>query len=119
MMEGDAPQTPAPMSDRVRARLALQLVAATTGVPVEHMADTRRKGRSCRARWLAMYLAHVTYDWSVERVGEAFGLNRSTAAQACRWAEEGRDRPALDEWLGRLERCVRLVVEAPACELPA
>ena len=42
----------------------------------------------------------------------AFGLNRATAAAACSWAEDGRDRPAMDDLLDRLERiygkqCIR------------
>ncbi|WP_292111477.1 helix-turn-helix domain-containing protein [Brevundimonas sp.] len=104
--------------DRVRARMALQIVAVSTGVAVETMMrGTRLDGRACRARWLAMYLAHVAFGWSLERVGFAFGMNRTTAAAACRWAEDGRDRPILDALLDRLERCVREVLEAPACEL--
>ena len=104
--------------DRMRAGLALQIVAASTGVPVESMTRAvRLEGRACRARWLAMYLAHVAFGWPLERVGHAFGMNRSTAAAACRWAEDERDRPVLDALLERLERCVREVLEAPAYEL--
>mgnify|MGYP006181432021 CR=1 FL=1 len=40
----------------------------------------------CRARWLAMYLSYVTFGWPMDRVAHAFGLNRATAAAACRWA---------------------------------
>ena len=106
--------------DRIKAGLALQLVAASTGIPKERMESRARLGgRACRARWLAMYLAYVTFGWPMDRVGHAFGLNRATAAAACRWAEDGRDRPALDELLDRLESCVKAVLEAPACELPA
>jgi chromosomal replication initiation ATPase DnaA len=119
MMDGrfDAPQAG---EDRIRAGLALQMVAASTGVAVEQMAPkTRLEGRACKARWLAMYLAHVTFGWPVERVGHAFGLNRSTAAAACRWVEDERDRPLLDALLDHLERCAREVLDAPSCELPA
>ncbi|MDY6924900.1 MAG: chromosomal replication initiator DnaA [Pseudomonadota bacterium] len=104
--------------DRIRAGLALQLVSASTGVPRERMeTQTRLEGRACRARWLAMYLAYVTFNWPMDRVGHAFGLNRATAAAACRWAEDGRDLPALDDLLDRLEQSARAVLEAPACEL--
>ena len=106
--------------DRIKAGLALQLVAASTGVPRERMeVQTRLEGKACRARWLAMYLAYVTFNWPMDRVAHAFGLNRATAANACRWAEDGRDRPAVDELLERLEQCARAVLEAPACELTA
>ena len=116
----DAYQVPVRHEDRIKAGLALQLVAASTGVPKERMeVRSRLEGRACRARWLAMYLAYVTFGWPMDRVGHAFGLNRATAAAACRWAEDGRDRPVVDDLLDRLERCVRDVLEAPACELPA
>ncbi len=106
--------------DRIRAGLALDLVAASTGVSKEVMQQrTRLGGKACRARWLAMYLAYVTFGWPMDRVAHAFGLNRSTAAAACRWAEDGRDLPTVDDLLERLENCARAVLEAPACELPA
>jgi chromosomal replication initiation ATPase DnaA len=113
-------QVPVRQEDRIKAGLALQLVAASTGVPKERLETRQRlEGKACRARWLAMYLAYVTFSWPMDRVGHAFGLNRSTAAAACRWAEDSRDRAALDDLLDRLERCVKDVLEAPACELTA
>lgn len=115
----DLYREPAAGGDRLRAGLALQMVAAATGVPVEYMSGGIRRGtQACRARWLAMYLTHVAFGWPIERVGQAFGLNRATAAQACRWAEDERDRPWLDELLNRLERSVRDLVDTPRCELP-
>jgi chromosomal replication initiation ATPase DnaA len=113
-------RVPVAEGDRIRAGLAIQLVAASTGVTVERMRERPRlAGQACRARRLAMYLAHVTFGWPLERVGHAFGLNRATAAAACRWVEDERDRPTLDALLDRLEHCVREVLDAPACELPA
>lgn len=113
-------RAPVADADRIRVGLAIQLVATATGVPAERIRERARLGGSaCRARRLAMYLAHVTFGWPLERVGHAFGLNRATASAACRWAEDGRDQPSLDAMLDRLERCVREVLEAPTCELPA
>lgn len=115
----DLYRAPASGGDRLKAGLALQMVAVATGVPVEQMnGGVRRGGQACRARWLAMYLAHVAFGWPIERVGLAFGLNRATASQACRWAEGERDRPWLDDLLNRLERLVRELLDAPRCELP-
>ncbi|GAA0644719.1 helix-turn-helix domain-containing protein [Brevundimonas lenta] len=115
----DEYQGPTTGEDRIRAGLTLQMVAASTGVPVDQMTHRNRlEGRACRARWLAMYLAHVTFGWPTERVGHAFGLNRSTAAQACRRIEDERDHRMLDEFLDHMERCVRQVLDAPSCELP-
>lgn len=111
-------QPPVAPGDKLRAGLALQLVAASTGVPVERMtARARLEGSACRARWLAMYLAHVTFGWPLDRVSLAFGLNRSTATQACRWAEDERTRPRIDALLDWLEGCMLDVLAAPVCEL--
>lgn len=116
----DLYRTPASGGDRLKAGLALQLVAAATGVPVEQMTGgVRRGGQACRARWLAMYLAHTAFGWPIERVGLAFGLNRATASQACRWAEDERDRPWLDDMMNLLERLVRELFDIPHRELPA
>lgn len=113
-------RVPVAEEDRIRASLAIHLVAAATGVPGERMrAQVRLGGAECRARRLAMYLAYVAFGWPLERVAHAFGLNRATAAAACRWVEEERDRPALDAMFDRLERCVHDVMDAPACEVPA
>ena len=113
-------RVPVAEEDRIRAGLAIQLVAAATGVPGERMrAQVRLGGAECKARRQAMYLAYVTFGWPLERVAHAFGLNRATAAAACRWAEDERDRPTLDAMLDRLERCVREVLDAPLCEVPA
>ncbi len=108
-------RVPVTEADRIRAGLALHLVAACTGVSAEQMASTDRlPPPACRARWLAFYLAHVAYGWPLERVGHAYGVNRATVAGACRWAEDARDRPALDALLDRLEDFTRtLLGDAP------
>lgn len=113
-------RVPVTEADRIRAGLALQLVAAATGISAERMtAPVRLNGRVCRARWLALYVAYVTFGWPQDRVAHAFGLNRATAAAACRWAEDGRDHPSVDALLDRLELCVSQLLDAPACDLPA
>tara|TARA_R110002124_G_scaffold161732_1_gene328954 strand:+ start:202 stop:558 length:357 start_codon:yes stop_codon:yes gene_type:complete len=105
--------------DRIRAALAIQLIATATGVSAERITARRHRGsRACRARWLALYLAHIAFGWPLERVGHAFGLNRATVSAACRWVEDERDRASLDVWLDRLEACARDICDAPACELP-
>lgn len=105
--------------DRIRAGLAMQLVALPTGVSAETMMSRERLGlRPTRARWLAMYLAHVGYGWPLDRVGYAFGVNRATVSLGCRWAEDARDDPKLDALMDQLETTVRDVCEAPRPELP-
>jgi len=107
-------------ADRIKAELAMHLVAASTGVSKSRMTQrTRLTGAACQARRLAMYLAYVTFGWPVDRVSLAFGLNRSTAANACRWGEEARDQPSLDDLLSRLEDCLKRAVDGPRHRLPA
>lgn len=113
-------RAPTTEGDRIKAGLALQLVAASTGVPAETMTSGDRLGlQACRARRLALYLAHVGFGWPLERVGHAFGLNRATVSNACRWAEDERDRPIIDALMDRLEDCVRRIFDADRCELTA
>lgn len=96
--------------DRIRAQLTLSLVSSATGIAVDAPnSRTRLSGPVSRARWAAMYLTHVAFGWPLERVGDVFGLNRSTAAKACRWAEDERDRPAFDRLLTRLEVYARML----------
>lgn len=107
-------------ADQLRAGLALQLVAAATGVERERIdAPGRLTGPACKARWLALYLCHVAYGWTVERVGHVFGVTRNSATRAFRWVEDARDRPALDGLLDALETCVRDLPTLPARELGA
>lgn len=108
-------RAPVREEDRIRTGLALHLVAASTGATVEEMTarGSRLRPLACRARWLALYLAHVGFGWPLERVADAFGLNRATASAACRWVEDERDRPGLDGMLDRLERCMNDLLEAP------
>ena len=108
----EAYKVPVTEGDRTRAGLALHLVAASTGVSIRELGDPGRLGMSAlRARRLAMYLAHVGYGWTVERVGHAFGMNRATAAKACTWAENQREHPALDALLETLEGCLRAIMD--------
>lgn len=96
----------------------MQLVAQSVGIPAEAMMAGARLGlKACRARWMAMYLAHIGHGWGLERVGHAFGLNRATAALGCRWVEDARDDPAVDALLERLAATMRDVCDAPRLEI--
>ena len=96
--------------DRTRAGLALHLVAASTGVSIRVVEGDRLSLAAIRVRRLAMYLAHIGYGWTVERVGHAFGFNRVTASKACTWAEDQREDPAVDALLETLEGCLRTIL---------
>ena len=55
-------RVPVSEQDRTKAGVALHLVSATTGVPVEAMTRPHRLSpRATRSRWLALYLAHVSF----------------------------------------------------------
>lgn len=104
--------------DRIRADAALSLSALAFHIPVEEMTRRERvRIHACRARWSAMYLAHVSYGWPLERVAHAFGLNRATASTACRWAEDERDRDDYDLLMDGLEGALRGVMELPVVSL--
>ena len=49
----------------------------------------------------------------MERVGHAFGVNRQTAARACRRIEDARDEPNLDALLDQMEDAIRAICDAP------
>ncbi|WP_438851033.1 helix-turn-helix domain-containing protein [Brevundimonas nasdae] len=118
-MSANEYRVPVTAEDRLRAGLAIHMVAARTGVQPEQMTARGRADTGVsRARWLAMYLAHISFGWPLERVAHVFGLNRSTASTACRWVEEARDAQPVDQLLTQLETCLHSVVEAPRQELP-
>ena len=104
--------------DRICADAALSLTALAFGIPVEEMTRRERiRLRACRARWSAMYLAHVSFGWPLERVAHAFGLNRATASTACRWAEDERDRADYDHLMEGLEKALKRLLELPRVDL--
>ena len=114
----EAYRAPVREADRCKAGLALHLVAARTGASPDRMTAGRRiDPLNARSRWLAMYLSHVAFGWSLERVGHVFGLNRATAGAACRWAEDARDALVIDDLLTELEGCIQALYQAPRCEL--
>jgi len=113
-------RVPVSEQDRTKAGVALHVVSAATGVPVEAMLRTQRLSpRACRSRWMAMYLAHVSFGWTLERVGHVFGLNRATAGIACRWVEDERDRRDFDRVVDGLERAIGALYALPRIEVRA
>ena len=94
--------------DQARARLAQQAAAYAFGVPVEEInTPTRGRARAALARQAAIYLTHVAFELSPNRVADAFGRDRSTAAHACHRIEDARDDPAFDAAMEDLEACLR------------
>ena len=94
--------------DRLAAALVATLVGRATGVsPGEIGASGRASAAAARARQMAMYLAHICYEWPLQRVGAAFGRDRSTASHACHLIEDLRDDRGFDEALNAIEACLR------------
>ena len=113
-------RVPVTERDRVRAGLVQQLIALSFGVPMDEVRARGRLGqKGCRARWVALYLAHIGYGWPLERVSHVFGVNRATAGQGCRWAEDARDDPDFDNLLEQLTDLIRNACETPRLELKA
>jgi chromosomal replication initiation ATPase DnaA len=111
-------RVPVTDADRIRADAALHLTGLAFGITIKDMTHKDRvPPRACRARWSAMYLAHVSFGWPLERVAHAFGLNRATAGTACRWAEDERDREDYDQLMDGLECCLRRVMDLPIVDL--
>lgn len=100
--------------DRGAASLVADLVALATEAPRAEIQGGRgRGGGVVRARHMAMYLAYVIFQWPLERVGAAFGRDRTTAGHACRQIEDLRDDQRFDAMMERLEACLRLSPCAP------
>lgn len=96
------------------AALVVEMVALATVTPRSEILDARHKGRAAvQARQMAMYLIHIIFQWPLDRIGAAFGRDRTTASHACRRVEDRRDDRCLDEMLDRLEACLRLSPCAP------
>lgn len=104
----DLPHTERLNRDAALAGFAAQVVALATDVPARDIiGSNRRTAAVSRARQFAMYLAYVTFQWPLSRVGAAFGRDRTTAGYACRQIEDLRDDPRIDGELERLEACLR------------
>ena len=85
----DLPHTERLNRDAALAGFAAQVVALATDVPARDIiGSNRRTAAVSRARQFAMYLAYVTFQWPLSRVGAAFGRDRTTAGYACRQIED-------------------------------
>jgi hypothetical protein len=118
MSEDDDYRVPVSDADRTKAAVAMNLVAAATGVSTAQMLRPQRlTPKATRARWVAIYLAHVSFAWTLERAAHVFGVNRATAGIACRWVEEARDQSVFDGVLDGMERCIQALYALPRLEV--
>jgi chromosomal replication initiation ATPase DnaA len=67
----------------------------------------RSKGRIAYARQVAMYLAHVVGQMSLNEISRAFRRDRTTVAHACRMIEDRREDLRFDAEIEKLEQKYR------------
>ncbi len=97
-----------PQDDRAAAQLTIAIVGYGLGLEVNEIAGpTRGSAKSAFARQVAMYLAHVAFEMSLNRVAIAFERDRSTVGHACHLIEDRRDAIAFDDWIESLESLLR------------
>lgn len=96
-------------ADDAAARLAAGAAGYALGAPVEEIVgEARGSAEAAFARQVAMYLCHVSLEWSLGRIAQAFGRDRSTVAHACHSIEDRRDDDVFDDWIAALEESVRM-----------
>ena len=93
---------------RLIARMAKEIVCEAYSIPhAELMASDRRGAALSRARQIAMYLAHVVGQLTLNEVSEFFHRDRSTVSHACINIEDSRDSPVIELQLDYMERLLR------------
>lgn len=100
----------------MRCRLAREIASAVLCVSMEEIARPNRSvAETCRARHLAIYLAHVVFQVSLSSIAVHFGRDRTSVAHAVRRIEDRRDDEAFEQLVARLERlanaCLHLAAE--------
>lgn len=102
-----------PLRSQAQERLLIEMaVAWVFGVQYEAIAgSTRGRARAALARQVAMYLAHVVCGYSLTRVGDMFGRDRTTVAHACMVVEDRRDGACFDRTLELLELAVSSLLD--------
>lgn len=104
--------TPDPRRDRLAAGFVTHAVALATGVsPAEIASAGRTSKAAARARQIAIYLAHVSFHWTLPRVAFAFNRDRTTCGHACHRIEDMREDAAFDARMSVLEACVKQAPE--------
>lgn len=100
---------------RLQCRVAVDIVSAFLGVPAgEILSERRAQAPVARARHVAMYLAHVAFQLSLNAVALGFGRDRTSVSYAVGRIEDERDDRSFDALLNRMEAlaqsCRRLSV---------
>jgi chromosomal replication initiation ATPase DnaA len=95
------------LNDAARARFACNAVAFAFSCEPQILIEARGPAPVAFARQVAMYLTHVAFGMSLQRVAQAFSRDRSTVAYACHAIEDRRDDPHIDDMLDKLEASLR------------
>ena len=104
--------SPDPRRDKLAAAFITHAVALATGVAPADIASSGRSSKAAaRARQIAIYLAHVNFNWPLIRVAFAFNRDRSTCGYACTRIEDMRENAAFDARMAVLEACVKQAPE--------
>jgi chromosomal replication initiation ATPase DnaA len=93
--------------DIARARFACDAAAFALGCKEDLLSHGRGSVHVSFARQVAMYLTHVAFGMSIQRVAIGFARDRSTVAYACHIIEDRRDDPSFDTILDQLEASLR------------
>lgn len=84
------------------------VAAAARRVGWAQLASPRRETAPVAgARQLAVYLQHVAFETSLSACARLFARDRATIRHACARIEDGRDDPAFDLAVQRLELALR------------
>ena len=86
-----------------RARQVAMHVAGALGLTVEGILRGQTS-KGATGRHICFYVLHSACGKSLGQTALAFGVDRSTVAQACRAIEDKRDDAAFDDWMTALER---------------
>jgi len=100
--------SPDPRRDRLTAAFITHAVALATGVSPSEIASAKRTSKAAaRARQIAIYLAHVNFNWPLIRVAFAFNRDRTTCGHACHRIEDMRENADFDARMSVLEACIK------------
>lgn len=97
-----------PLTRLATCRFVQLMVVRAFCVSVSDLLAARRcRAHVACARQVAMYLTHITCQFSMTEVGRCYGRDRTTAAHACRCVEDRRDDPRFDMSLYALESVIQ------------
>ena len=91
-------------NDISATRMISEVVAFSIGVKDDIIRPTRGNPQIALARQMAMYLSHIGFGISINRVAAAFGRDRTTVSYACNLIEDKRDDRKFDEYLDKIEQ---------------